>query len=56
MVFIVDILIIFRTAIVDENRELITDSKRIARAYFRGNFFIDFLSAVPLDIILLLFV
>ena len=29
--------------------ELITDSKKIAVTYFKGDFWIDFMSTVPLD-------
>ena len=53
--FFIDILIIFRTAIFNEQRELITDSGKIATAYLRGSFSIDFLSTVPLDSMVLLF-
>ena len=47
--FFIDIVVIFRTAIYGDDMEVITDAKTIARNYLTGNFWIDFLSTVPLD-------
>ena len=47
--FFLDIVIIFRTAVIGEDMELIIDAKKIAVEYLKGSFWIDFLSTVPLD-------
>ena len=47
--FFLDIIVIFRTAIYGADCELVNDSKIIAINYLKGNFWIDFLSTVPLD-------
>ena len=47
--FFIDIIIIFRTAIYGENMDLVTEPRAIAVNYLAGNFWIDFLSTVPLD-------
>ena len=52
--FFIEIIIVFRTAIVDEQRQLITDAKKIAKAYLKGQFCMDMLSTVPLDSIVML--
>ena len=54
--FFLDIVIIFRTAIVGvEEMELIVDTKQIAVRYLKGTFWIDFLSTVPLDTMMRIF-
>ena len=53
--FFIDILVIFRTAIFDDQRHLVTDTGKIAIAYLRGSFSIDFLSSLPLDSMIFLF-
>ena len=53
--FFLDIIIIFRTAIVGEDMELVFDSKKIAIIYLKGSFWIDFMSTVPLDTMMLIF-
>ena len=47
--FFIDIVIIFRTAIYGSNMEIVTDTKQIAVAYLKGNFWIDFISTFPFD-------
>ena len=51
VVFIIDTLLTFKTAIVDFNDSLITESGEIARAYAKSGFLpIDVLSAFPFDL------
>lgn len=47
--FLIDIIVVFRTSIIGENGEIVTDQKTIAIKYLKGSFWIDFLSTVPLD-------
>jgi len=45
-----DILVAFRTSILNKEGEEILDSKKIAKAYILGGrFWIDFFSVFPLD-------
>ena len=54
--FVLDILIIFRTAILnDDNGDEVRDSKVVALTYIKGRFIIDFLSTVPFDSLALIF-
>lgn len=48
--FLIDILIMFRTTIVDDNLNEIRDPEIISRKYLRGKFTIDFLSTIPFDL------
>ena len=47
--FLIDIIVVFRTAIIGDNGEIVTDQKTIAIKYLKGSFSIDFLSTIPLD-------
>jgi len=47
--FLIDIIVVFRTAIIGDNGEIVTDQKTIAIKYLKGSFTIDFLSTIPLD-------
>ena len=49
LLFLVDILVIFRTSIMGENGEIVSDQKTIAVKYLKGSFTIDVLSTIPLD-------
>ena len=50
--FLLDIIIVFRTSLLDEQTgEEIKDSKIIADAYLKGRFTIDLLSTLPFDLI-----
>lgn len=50
--FIVDILVNFRTTILDEDSgEVIKDSLIIAKEYMKGRFTVDILSSLPFDYI-----
>ncbi|KAI6177055.1 Potassium voltage-gated channel subfamily H member 6 [Aphelenchoides bicaudatus] len=52
IMFIVDIIINFRTTFVNENDEVVSDPGKIARHYFTGWFIIDMIAAVPFDLLL----
>ena len=49
LLFLIDIIVVFRTTITGENGEIVTDQKTIARKYLKGSFTIDLLSTIPLD-------
>ena len=50
--FIIDILVNFRTTILDEDSgEVIKDSLIIAKEYMKGRFTVDILSSLPFDYI-----
>lgn len=52
--FILDILINFRTTVIDEKTgEDIMDANKIAMKYLKGKFFIDFLASIPFDFLLI---
>lgn len=53
--FVVDIILMFRISVLDDNGDEVFDSKLIARKYLRGRFTIDLISALPFDYIALLF-
>lgn len=53
--FIVDILINFRTTYVNANDEVVSDPGKIAVHYFKGWFIIDLVAAIPFDLLLYLF-
>lgn len=55
--FLLDILINFRTTIVNEKTgEDISDAKKIAVKYLKGKFWIDLLASVPFDFVVVFFV
>ncbi|KAL7047399.1 hypothetical protein ACKWTF_002890 [Chironomus riparius] len=47
--FIVDIILNFRTTFVSSKGEVVSDSKLICLNYLRGWFVVDFLAAIPFD-------
>ena len=52
--FLIDIILTFNTSISDEKRVYeITDKREIARRYLKGWFWIDTISIVPLDFMML---
>ena len=54
--FFIDIVITFRTTQVNlMTGDTISDPKEIARNYLKGKFWIDMLSTIPLDDLLVLF-
>ena len=52
VLFFIDMLVIFNTAIYDEDMQLIVDRKKIAIIYLKGWFTIDLLSIIPFDVII----
>lgn len=50
--FIIDILINFRTTYVNSNDEVVSHPGKIAVHYFRGWFIIDLVAAIPFDLLL----
>jgi hypothetical protein len=50
--FIIDILINFRTTYVNKNDEVVSQPGRIAVHYFKGWFLIDMVAAIPFDLLL----
>ncbi|XP_063713812.1 potassium voltage-gated channel subfamily H member 6-like [Symsagittifera roscoffensis] len=52
VMFIIDILINFRTTYVNKNEEVISEPSRIAVHYFKGWFLIDVVAAIPFDLLM----
>ncbi|XP_028267448.1 potassium voltage-gated channel subfamily H member 6a [Parambassis ranga] len=52
VMFIVDILINFRTTYVNHNDEVVSRPGRIAQHYFKGWFLIDIVAAIPFDLLI----
>ena len=52
IMFIIDILINFRTTYISENDEVVSAPSKIAVHYFRGWFIIDLVAAIPFDLLL----
>nr|XP_056717322.1 potassium voltage-gated channel subfamily H member 7 isoform X2 [Euleptes europaea] len=52
IMFIIDILINFRTTYVNLNEEVVSDPARIAIHYFKGWFLIDMVAAIPFDLLI----
>ncbi|XP_046713792.1 potassium voltage-gated channel subfamily H member 7 isoform X2 [Silurus meridionalis] len=52
IMFIVDILINFRTTYVNANDEVVSHPGRIAVHYFKGWFLIDMVAAIPFDLLI----
>ncbi|XP_075873142.1 potassium voltage-gated channel subfamily H member 6a [Nelusetta ayraudi] len=52
IMFIVDILINFRTTYVNRNDEVVSQPRRIAQHYFKGWFLIDIVAAIPFDLLI----
>ena len=50
--FIIDIVINFRTTYINENEDVISEPSKIAVHYFRGWFIIDLVAAIPFDLLL----
>jgi len=46
----IDIVVNFITVLENDVGELITDRKKIAIAYLKGWFWIDFISCAPIDL------
>jgi len=52
IMFIIDILINFRTTYVNKNDEVVSHPGKIAIHYFKGWFLIDMVAAIPFDLLL----
>ncbi|XP_028842854.1 potassium voltage-gated channel subfamily H member 6a isoform X2 [Denticeps clupeoides] len=52
VMFIIDILINFRTTYVNRNDEVVSQPSRIAQHYFKGWFLIDIVAAIPFDLLI----
>lgn len=52
IMFIIDILINFRTTYVNLNEEVVSDPGKIAIHYFKGWFLIDMVAAIPFDLLI----
>ena len=52
LLFLIDIFVIFNTAIYDQYFQIIEDRKQIAIIYLKGWFAIDVLAILPFDLIL----
>jgi len=52
IMFIVDILINFRTTYVNKKDEVVSHPAKIAIHYFKGWFLIDMVAAIPFDLLL----
>ena len=50
-IFIFDVLVAFNTSYIDVTGEDVTDRRKIARKYIRGDFPIDLLSSIPYKLI-----
>ncbi|XP_034042410.1 potassium voltage-gated channel subfamily H member 7-like [Thalassophryne amazonica] len=52
IMFIIDILINFRTTYVNQNEEVVSHPAKIAVHYFKGWFLIDMVAAIPFDLLI----
>ena len=52
IIFLVDMIVIFNSAILTEDYETIEDRGEIACEYLKGWFWVDLISILPLDLIL----
>ncbi|XP_032121891.1 potassium voltage-gated channel subfamily H member 6 isoform X2 [Sapajus apella] len=52
IMFVVDIVINFRTTYVNNNDEVVSHPRRIAVHYFKGWFLIDMVAAIPFDLLI----
>lgn len=53
IMFIIDILINFRTTYVNKNEQIVSHPGKIALHYFKGWFLIDVVAAIPFDLMLI---
>ncbi|XP_012556302.2 potassium voltage-gated channel unc-103 isoform X1 [Hydra vulgaris] len=53
-IFLIDILLNFRTSFVDSSNEVVYNPYRIAKNYLKGWFILDFLAAFPFQLICLI--
>jgi hypothetical protein len=53
VMFIIDILINFRTTYINKNEQVVSHAGKIALHYFKGWFLIDVVAAIPFDLMLI---
>jgi hypothetical protein len=53
IIFIVDVIINFRTTYINKNEQLVYQSGKIALHYFKGWFLIDVVAAIPFDLMVI---
>lgn len=54
--FVLDILVNFRTTVIDDYGNELLEQMEIAKSYLAGAFTIDLLATIPFDVIIPLFV
>ncbi|XP_067825279.1 potassium voltage-gated channel subfamily H member 6-like [Heptranchias perlo] len=55
IMFVIDIIINFRTTYVNKNNEVVSHPAKIAIHYFKGWFLIDIVAAIPFDLLIFRF-
>ena len=50
ILFLIDIIVIFNSAVYDENLNIIHDRATIAKIYLQGWFFIDLIAIIPFEL------
>ena len=55
ILFVIDMIINFRTTYVNDQYLEITDRNQIAMNYIKGRFIVDFLSTIPFDTVFTIF-
>ena len=50
-IYIADIILNFRTTFVNKKGEVVSGSRKIAKQYLRGWFILDFIAALPFDLL-----
>lgn len=53
IMFVIDIIINFRTTYVNKNDQIVSHAGKIALHYFKGWFLIDVVAAIPFDLIMI---
>ena len=56
VIFLVDIIFIFRTKFINQYGDTVVNQKEISKRYIRGTFAIDLLSTIPFDFFASIFV
>ena len=54
--FLLDIIVNFRTTIIDDYGNELIEWRDIARSYLMGSFIMDLLATIPFDLIIPLFI
>lgn len=53
IMFVIDIIINFRTTYVNKNDQIVSHAGKIALHYFKGWFLIDVVAAIPFDLMMI---